>query len=82
MHLTETAADAAVVIRQFRFSLRTGPDDLLRTEGYADTAAFAPIMIKSDIKQFLFFCPVLHFIQYHPADSFFMPSRSAGPGRV
>ena len=63
MHLAEPTAYTTIFIKNLRFCILAGLDDFLRTKGHTDTAAFAPIMIKRDIKLFLFFCVVLHRAQ-------------------
>lgn len=63
MHLAESTAYTAIFIKDLRFCVFAGPDDFLRTKGHTDTTAFTPIIIKRDIKLFLFFCVVLHRVQ-------------------
>ena len=54
MHFAEATADTAVLLKNFRFSVFTGLNDLLRTKGYTDAAGFAPVMIERDFKPFFF----------------------------
>jgi hypothetical protein len=63
VHFAEPAAYTAIFIKDFRFCILARLDDFLRTKGHADTAAFAPIIIKRDVKLFLFLRVILHRAQ-------------------
>lgn len=55
MHFAETAADTPVGLLDFRFAALIRMNYFFRTESHTDTTGLAPVSVKGNIVQFLFF---------------------------